>query len=112
MCHRNLTCLGGAEMFFASNMMRGNFYYRTEFFADDDMKFEPLLENTDIRCPDSCCKDRKMCMRVTDVLGWNVPFDRWMVLVFGGRSYRHLFHPVTRRLIYHDCENMPKQDFL
>ena len=79
--------------------MRGNFYYRTEFFRDDDGGFEPLLELTDIRCPDSCCRDRKMCMRAHDILGWEVPWGRQMMLVFGGRSYRHLFHPTTGRLI-------------
>ena len=36
-CHRNMTCLGGSDTFFNSNLMRGNFYYRTEFFRDDSL---------------------------------------------------------------------------
>ena len=103
---------GGLNPFYESNAHRGNFYYRTEFFRDDDGKWEKMRELTDVRCPNSCCGDRKLCMRVNDILGYEVPFNRDYILLFGGRTYRHLFHPETGRLIYHDCENMPKADFL
>ncbi|CAD7960263.1 unnamed protein product, partial [Amoebophrya sp. A120] len=89
-CHYNLTCLGGVDAYFARQDVRGNYFFRTAFFTDnDDGEFEPLLENTHMTCPPSCCKSRRMCMRTHDVTGTEVPFDRTQLLVFGGRTYVH-----------------------
>lgn len=35
-----------------------------------------------------------------------------MLLLFGGRTYTHFLNPHTGDLIYHECENMPKSNFL
>ncbi|CAD7948709.1 unnamed protein product [Amoebophrya sp. A25] len=131
-CHYNLTCLGGVDAYFARQDVRGNYYYRSAFFIDaDDGLFEPLLENTHQTCPPSCCKERRMCMRTHDVTGSEVPFDRTMLLVFGGRTYVHDYTfpkfgeykrgiiqdtdpkvpGIQSELIWHECEFMDKSAF-
>lgn len=49
-------------------------------------------------------------MRKHDVLGYEVPFDATMMIVFGGRTYVHEKDPGDGRLIYHKCERIPRAD--
>jgi len=102
-CLLNLTCLNG------TNYFQGNFFFRSSQFASDDGGIVPPrgLDNQD--CPSDCCKDRRMCMRVHDVLGYRVPFEKEMILVFGGKTYVHE-KDETGKLVYHNCERIPRQD--
>eukprot|EP00397_Hematodinium_sp_SG-2012_P002416 GEMP01002422.1.p1 GENE.GEMP01002422.1~~GEMP01002422.1.p1 ORF type:complete len:1427 (+),score=240.06 GEMP01002422.1:338-4282(+) len=109
-CLHNLTCLGGPDVYFADAKVKGNFYYRTEFFKGDDGETDTTVELADQDCPTTCCGNRRMCMRKNDMLGYDVPFDRPMMLVFGGRAYKHDTMD-DGSLIYHNCENMNYEDF-
>eukprot|EP00928_Gymnodinium_smaydae_P020319 TRINITY_DN17856_c0_g1_i2.p1 TRINITY_DN17856_c0_g1~~TRINITY_DN17856_c0_g1_i2.p1 ORF type:complete len:981 (+),score=208.92 TRINITY_DN17856_c0_g1_i2:124-3066(+) len=58
------------------------------------------------QCPDNCCRDRRMCLRQRDVLGYLIPYDAPTLLVFGGRTYEHKRDPQTGELVYHSCERI------
>lgn len=105
-CLTNLTCLGGVDYF------QENFYFRSTTFRNDDGGIVPIytLQNQD--CPGNCCRDRRLCLRTNDVLGYEVPFRTEMMLVFGGKGYVHEKDPRTGKLIYHSCEKIPKADLL
>jgi len=128
-CHRNLTCLGGIDEYFNGDEyanVRGRYYYKLSKFFEVyngekyyDNNFEPMLPMTHDRCPPDCCMERRLCLRVNDVLGYEVPFDRTMMLVFGGKTYTHDYVPENgiytpgdntgKELIYHMCEDMPNK---
>lgn len=99
-CLTNLTCLNGFKYF------DNNFYFSSGSFKGDDNGVIPYLTLSDQDCPASCCSNRRMCMRVTDVLGYKVPFNAPMMLIFGGRTYQHKKDDMGR-LIYHNCEHIP-----
>jgi len=102
-CLTNLTCLGGEAAYFGAN-----FFLSSEQFFDDDGEVEPVLTLASSDCPSGCCRSRRYCMRVRDVLGYVVPFDTEMMLVFGGRTYMHQKNPADGKLIYHHCESIPQ----
>lgn len=103
-CLTNLTCLGGVSYFDDS------FFFRSEQFKFDDGEIEPTLDITSIDCPRTCCRDRRLCMRKYDILGYEVPFDATYMLVFGGRTYVHEYDS-TGQLVYHNCEQIPLAEF-
>jgi len=100
-CLTNLTCLGGVSYF------NSNFYFRSEEFNQDDGGDVPVLPLENRDCPEMCCGFRRLCMRKHDVMGYEVPFDATMMLVFGGKTYLHEKDPETGKLIYHGCEHLP-----
>lgn len=104
-CLTNLTCLGGASYF------SGNFFFRSSQFRDDDGGIVPEYLLTEQSCPNDCCKDRRLCMRVHDVLGYETPFDREYMLVFGGKGYVDEVDPVTGETIYISCEQIDRREF-
>ena len=89
-----------------------NFYYRSDYFSEDDERNEPLLPLSDKDCPIECCKNRRMCMRTHDVMEYKIPFNSVTMLVFGGRTYRHQKDSSTGKLVYHHCEEIPQQQLL
>lgn len=103
-CLTNLTCLGGVNYF------KENFFFRSTYFKDDDGGIVPQYTLQDKSCPSDCCKDRRLCMRVHDVLGYETSFDSEYMLIFGGKSYVHTKDPKTGKLIYHSCERIPRND--
>eukprot|EP00931_Biecheleriopsis_adriatica_P116156 TRINITY_DN91835_c0_g1_i1.p1 TRINITY_DN91835_c0_g1~~TRINITY_DN91835_c0_g1_i1.p1 ORF type:complete len:1557 (-),score=292.39 TRINITY_DN91835_c0_g1_i1:19-4689(-) len=103
-CLTNLTCLGGVSYF------QSNFYFRSAAFNDDDGGTIPPRDLSHVDCPRTCCTNRRLCLRLTDVLGYNVPFNAPMMLIFGGKAYEHVKDPVNGRLVYHNCERISKID--
>jgi len=99
-CLTNLTCLGGVNYF------NSNFYFRSEQFNADDGGDDPVLALENRDCPDMCCGFRRLCMRKHDVMGYEVPFDSTMMLIFGGKTYLHEKDPATGKLVYHGCEHL------
>jgi len=103
-CLTNLTCLGGVNYF------QENFYFRSTVFRNDDGGVVPIYTLQSEDCPGNCCRDRRLCLRTHDVLGYEAPYDTEMMLVFGGKGYIHEKDPATGKLIYHSCEHIPKSD--
>ena len=95
-CLTNLTCMGGEDKYY-----QADFYWKKEYFNDDDGKVDPLLDYRDVRCPVECCRFRRKCLRTHDVLGSPVPFERLFLVVFGGRTYEHTYDPQSGELVYH-----------
>jgi len=100
-CLTNLTCLDGPAKYFDQN-----FFFRSSQFRSDDGGVVPKRGLDDMDCPDQCCADRRLCLRVTDVMGYEIPFDADYMLVFGGKTYAHQ-KDANGRLVYHDCERIP-----
>merc|ERR1719506_2872702 len=96
-CLIDLTCLGGNSFY------NSNFFFRSEQFKGDDGEVEPYLSLDNIDCPRECCRDRRLCLRQYDVLGYEVPFESKYMIVFGGKTYNHVKGP-DGKLIYHNCE--------
>lgn len=103
-CLINLTCLGGADAYFADN-----FFFRSERFRYDDGGVEAPLSLQSMDCPRGCCKDRRICMRVNDVMGYEVPFDATYMLIFGGKTFVHT-KDASGKLVYHGCEQIKKAE--
>lgn len=103
-CLGNLTCLGGVSYF------DNNFYFRSSTFASDDGGIIAPRNLAHVDCPRTCCMSRRLCLRVTDALGYRVPFSAPMMLIFGGKGFEHVKDPATGRLIYHFCEQLSKVD--
>lgn len=101
-CLTNLTCLGGVNYF------QSNFFFRSTVFQNDDGGVVAESSLMKAACPSDCCYDRRLCMRVNDVLGYEVPFSSEMMLIFGGKTYQHIKDPADGRLIYHKCERISK----
>lgn len=104
-CLTNLTCLGGPSYYDQS------FYFRSGQFRNDDGGTVPKIGLDDIDCPEACCADRRLCMRLHDVMGYEVPFDAEYMLVFGGKTYAHRKGP-SGKLVYHNCERIPRSELL
>jgi len=105
-CLTNLTCLGGRDFY------QGNFYFRSSQFRFDDGGVVPFIGLTNQDCPRLCCKDRRLCLRVHDVMGYEVPLSAQMLLIFGGKTYVHEKDPADGRLVYHNCEQIPSASLL
>eukprot|EP00930_Biecheleria_cincta_P021566 TRINITY_DN15952_c0_g1_i2.p1 TRINITY_DN15952_c0_g1~~TRINITY_DN15952_c0_g1_i2.p1 ORF type:complete len:1446 (-),score=169.12 TRINITY_DN15952_c0_g1_i2:94-4431(-) len=103
-CLHNLSCLGGADYF------QGNFYFRSSEFLKDDGGTIPPRYLDDVDCPYRCCADRRVCLRITDVLGYPVPFSSPMMLIFGGKAHEQYTDPSNGKLIFHSCETIPKAE--
>jgi len=100
-CLSNFSCLGGQEEYF--NQF---FYFRSVTFRYDDGGDVPIVGIDNMDCPPNCCKDRRLCMRQRDVMGYDVAYDSVTMLIFGGKSYTHDKDPVDGRLIFHNCEQI------
>ena len=98
-CLTDLNCLGGADYF------DGKYSSESGPEWDDLLLQEPDQDLFNDKCPDKCCGRRRMCMRTHDILGNFVPFDREMLLIYGGRTYSHEYDK-KGRLIFHKCEEI------
>jgi len=109
-CLTDLACLGGEEYW------QGNFYFRSSYFDDDDRGITPSIPLEDQDCPDSCCRNRRFCLRSRDVLGYPVPFSSPMMIVFGGRTFNtsqyYYDEQGTPHLIFKYCERLSSEELL
>eukprot|EP00921_Rhytidocystis_pertsovi_P026916 GHVQ01043371.1.p1 GENE.GHVQ01043371.1~~GHVQ01043371.1.p1 ORF type:complete len:588 (+),score=67.26 GHVQ01043371.1:245-2008(+) len=77
-------------------------------FVQADVLSDDVLSVSDRECPPNCCQSSEACERYRDVLGYEVPFGREFVLMFGGLTREVQFDDQNRSL-YNQCETIAKE---